>query len=403
MTDTPNDSYSILLVDDEPFVRQLTARLLTSIGFSAISEASNGHEALKLIDSTGGSFDIIFCDLMMPDMDGIEFVRHLSELKDPPAIAFLSGAEAAILRAAKGLALARRLNVLGTILKPAKIPDIERALTNFDEDSRPRSRRSVPDITESDLARAIEADELIFHYQPKVAIPSRSLNSVEALVRWKHPKFGLVFPDAFVALAESGPLITPMTEKLVEIAVRQLAAWKADRLETRVAVNLSPSMLSDVTLPERLVSLTTKYGVPAEQVVLEITETGVAEDEAIYLEIVTRLHMKGFEISIDDFGTGSSSLSKLEAMPFGELKIDRAFVDGAHADPTKSAILKASINLAKSLNLKTIAEGVELEEDWKLLHELGCDIVQGYFVAKPMPPEDLSDWVRKWASREALP
>ena len=388
-------SLSVLLVDDEPFVRKLTGRLLSEFGFERIEEAANGREALDLLDASA-AFDVMFCDLMMPDMDGVEVVRHLSEREESPAIAFLSGADAAVLRAAEGLARARRLNVLGAIPKPVNKPDIEKALAALEEDQRPRSRRALPKITEDDLARGIDEDELFFHYQPKVHVKTRALNSVEALVRWKHPEHGLVFPDAFVGLAESGPLITPMTEKLVEIGLRQLSEWKAGGLDTRVGVNLSPSMLSDVTLPERLFKMTRDFDLQPEQVVLEITETGVAEDEAIYLEIVTRLNMKGFVLSIDDFGTGSSSLEKLEALPFTELKIDRAFVDGAHANPTKLAILEASLGLAKSLGLKTVAEGVEVKNDWDLLHGLGCDVIQGYYVAKPMAAEDLLPWLDNW-------
>ena len=386
-------SIAVMLVDDEPFVRQVTGMLLTKMGCPTPLEASNGQEALSQLTGGQASVDVIFCDLMMPDMDGVELVRHLSELEDPPAVVLLSGAKDTILRATVGLALARRLHVLGFVKKPVSRPDVEAVLNNLSEDFRPLSRRQIPKITEQELSRGIQHRELLLHYQPKVDVRTKQLNSVEALVRWKHPNHGLVFPEAFIELAESSPLITPMTEMLVELAVQQVAEWKDQGVQTHIGVNLSPSMIHDVSLPERLYQLTADHGLAPENVVLEVTETGYVKDEAIYLEILTRLHMRGFPLSIDDFGTGSSSLEKLAALPFSELKVDRAFVDGASKDDTKRAILEGSLGLAKSLKLKAVAEGVETQADWDLLASLGCDVVQGYFVAKPMPADQLLPWV----------
>ena len=154
-----------------------------------------------------------------------------------------------------------------------------------------------------------------------------------------------------------------------------------------MGINLSPSMLSDVALPDRFSRMAADFSLPPEAIVFEITETGVAEEERIYLEIVTRLHMKGFKLSIDDFGTGNSSLQKLEALPFTELKVDRQFVHGAHKNEAKRAILTASLGLARSLGIKTVAEGAEFKEDIDLLRKLNCDVVQGFYFSKPLAPE----------------
>ena len=140
------------------------------------------------------------------------------------------------------------------------------------------------------------------------------------------------------------------------------------------------------------------FSVSPEKIIVEITETGVAREELIYLEIVARLRMKGFALSVDDFGTGMSSLQRLEALPFGELKIDRQFVDGAHKNAAKRAILQASIGLAKTLGQKSVAEGVERREDWDILKQCGCDLAQGYFIAKPMPDQDLPNWIKSWSA-----
>jgi EAL domain-containing protein (putative c-di-GMP-specific phosphodiesterase class I) len=163
-----------------------------------------------------------------------------------------------------------------------------------------------------------------------------------------------------------------------------------------MGINLSPSMLSDVALPDRFARMAADLSLPPEAIVFEITETGVAQEERIYLEIVTRLHLKGFSLSIDDFGTGHSSLQKLEALPFTELKVDRQFVHGAHRNVAKRAILEASLGLARSLGMKTVAEGVELKEDWDLLKQLDCDVVQGFFVSKPLAHTDVLPFTTSW-------
>ncbi|MGE3334125.1 MAG: EAL domain-containing protein [Rhodospirillaceae bacterium] len=389
-------NYRVLLVDDEPFIRTMTARVLAELGGKAFVEAGNGREALAILDDPDSHIDLILCDLSMPDMDGVEIVRHLAGRKETPALAFLSGADSAVLRAAESLARAYRLNILGCIAKPASKAALSAVFDQVSAEAAPKARRERPSVDASDLLRGIEAGELTLFYQPKVGIRSGEVDSVEALVRWNHSLHGLLPPDTFVPLAETSGHIGVMTERVVEIALTQLATWRKDGFAGHIGVNLSPSMLSDVSLPDRFAKMADDLGLPPESIVFEITETGVAQEERIYLEIVTRLHLKGFALSIDDFGTGHSSLQKLEALPFTELKVDRQFVHGASRNSAKRAILEASLGLAKSLGMKTVAEGVEHKEDWDLLNTLNCDVVQGFYVSKPLPQSDLPRWAATW-------
>jgi EAL domain-containing protein (putative c-di-GMP-specific phosphodiesterase class I)/FixJ family two-component response regulator len=379
----------VLLVDDEPFIRMMAARVLTELGCAGFVEAGNGREALAHLDAPGANIDLILCDLSMPDMDGVEIVRHLAGRKDVPALAFLSGAESSVLRAAESLARAYRLNMLGAVAKPATKDALRIVLDHISAEAVPKARRERPSVDAADLARGIREGEITLYYQPKVDIRTGAVDSAEALVRWNHSRHGLLSPDLFVPLAESSGQIGPMTETVVELALAQLAAWRRQGFAGHMGVNLSPSMLSDVTLPDRFARMAADLSLPPEAIVFEITETGVAQEERIYLEIVTRLHMKGFELSIDDFGTGHSSLQKLEALPFTELKVDRQFVHGAHRNPAKRAILEASLGLARSLGMKTVAEGVEHREDLDLLKTLNCDVVQGFYFSKPLAPADV--------------
>ncbi len=388
--------FRVLLVDDEAFVRGMTARVLAQLGCTQFLEAANGHEALAMLDTHGNGIDLVLCDLAMPDMDGVEIVRHLAGRTERPAIIFLSGIESGALRAAEALARAYRLNVLGSLRKPASKIDIQALLEQMPVDYRAKAKHADLSVTEGRLRQAIETNELCLYYQPKVRVDTGKPDGFEALVRWDHPDHGIVGPDKFVSLAETTSLIGPMTEALVVLGFRQQAQWKAEGLDTRVSLNLSPSMLSDISLPDRFEKLAADLGLGPASIVFEITETGVAKEETIYLEIVTRLHMKGFALSIDDFGTGLSSLQKLEALPFAELKVDRQFVHGAHRNDAKRAILKASLGLAHSLGLKSVAEGVERKEDWDLLKELGCNLGQGFYVSAPMAAKDVPAWLRSW-------
>jgi EAL domain-containing protein (putative c-di-GMP-specific phosphodiesterase class I)/AmiR/NasT family two-component response regulator len=388
--------YRVLLVDDEPFIRAMTARVLAELGCTTFIEAANGREALALLDAPDAHIDLILCDLSMPDMDGVEIVRHLAGRKETPALAFLSGADSGVLRAAEALARAYRLNMLGCVAKPASKEALRSVLNDVSAEAAPKARREKPAVDADDLARGITAGEITLHYQPKVGIGTGRVDSVEALVRWNHERHGLLSPDIFVPLAESSGHIGAMTETVVDIAFRQLAAWRERGFTAHMGVNLSPSMLSDVSLPDRFARMAADLSLPPEAIVFEITETGVAQEERIYLEIVTRLHLKGFALSIDDFGTGHSSLQKLEALPFTELKVDRQFVHGAHRHPAKRAILEASLGLARSLGMKTVAEGVEHKEDWDLLKQLNCDVVQGFYVSKPLTHADALSFTASW-------
>jgi EAL domain-containing protein (putative c-di-GMP-specific phosphodiesterase class I)/FixJ family two-component response regulator len=400
VAENPNAKYRVLLVEDEAFIRAIVVRALSQLGFTQFVEAPNGREALVVLNAPDSKIDLLLCDLDMPDMDGIEFVRHLASLSETPALAFVSGMEPRALRAAEALARAYRLRVLGCVTKPVTPRELQRVLDQLSIEAPPKAADLDLCVTEDRLLQAIDGNELCLYYQPKLWIDPMRIDSVEAVVRWSHPDHGVVGPSEFVPLAESTSLIHRMTENLVVQAFRQQALWRTDGFDAHIGINLSPSMLSDVSLPDRYAGLAFDLGIDPASIVFEITETGIVKDEAIYLEIVTRLHLKGFTLSIDDFGTGLSSLQKLEALPFAELKIDRQFVHGASGNSAKRAILTASIALARSLEMKVVAEGVEREDDWDLLKELKCDVAQGFFVARPMAPEALLAWVRSRSPSE---
>jgi EAL domain-containing protein (putative c-di-GMP-specific phosphodiesterase class I) len=244
-----------------------------------------------------------------------------------------------------------------------------------------------------DLRRALGSDELVLHYQPKVDLSSGRVRSAEALVRWQHPERGLLPPGEFIAAAEGTGLILPLTLHTIELAVAQARTWYDAGREIQVAVNLSPRCLLEVHLPEAVQEVLARHGLPPRLLRLEITESTIMTDPGRALGILTALQQSGVALSLDDFGTGYSSMSYLKRLPVDELKIDRSFVTDMLAAGSDSVLVRSSIDLGHNLGLVVVAEGVEDSQTMAALGVLGCDVVQGYHLARPMPAEALTRWL----------
>jgi EAL domain-containing protein (putative c-di-GMP-specific phosphodiesterase class I) len=246
----------------------------------------------------------------------------------------------------------------------------------------------------AELQRAITEHELVVHYQPKIHVASGLPAGVEALVRWQHPRHGLVAPGEFMPLAEQTDLMVPLTEYVVREAFRQTARWKADGADVRVAVNTSARNLGDVRFPETIDAALREAGLRPGDVELEVTENTVMAQSDRAVLVLNGLREIGVSLSIDDFGTGYSSLANLRLLPFDELKIDRSFVADMARDPNSALIVRAIIDLARNLRLETVAEGVEDAAVLGMLHDLGCTMAQGYLIARPTSAEDVTAWLR---------
>jgi diguanylate cyclase (GGDEF)-like protein len=244
-----------------------------------------------------------------------------------------------------------------------------------------------------ELRRAIEQDQLLLYYQPKVDFKTGRLDSVEALVRWQHPVRGLVPPDQFIPLAEHTGLITPLSHWVLTAALRQCRAWRDAGLGIRVAVNLSARLLQDERLVDSIVDLLRAWDVTPDLLQVEVTESAVMADPARALQILTRLHEMGIRIAIDDFGTGYSSLAYLKKLPADEIKIDKSFVRDMPGNADDVTIARSVIDLDHNLGLSVVAEGVEDRAVWDQLAGMGCDLAQGYYLSRPIPAAALTSWV----------
>jgi len=245
------------------------------------------------------------------------------------------------------------------------------------------------------LRRAVEHEEFVLYYQPKMECPTRRLVGVEALLRWQHPEFGLIGPDRFVTLAEDTGLIGSLTRWVVGTAVRQSRDWLDADLDIPLAVNLSALDFQETDLPALFADLLARWNVPARMLRVEITEGALLTDPIHAQDVLKRLERIGVTAALDDFGTGYSSLGYLKQFPVHELKIDRSLVTDIMLEPRDRTIVRSTIDLGHSLGLVVVAEGVEDADTLTLLDRLGCDVAQGYFLGRPMSAAGLAEWLRE--------
>jgi len=253
----------------------------------------------------------------------------------------------------------------------------------------------------TELRRAIDRGQLTLHYQPKADLRTGAIQGVEALVRWQHPERGMIPPDEFIPPAQKTGVIGPLTMFVLDEALRQCRTWALQGMELCVAVNLSTRNLLDVHLPDTVRELLTRWEVPARLLELEITESTILADPVRAMQILSRLHEMGIQLAIDDFGTGYSSLAYLKRLPVDELKIDKSFILGMEESENDAVIVRSTIDLGRNLGLRVVAEGVESAKAWNRLASIGCDVAQGYYLSRPAPADQLTEWLIERAATKS--
>lgn len=407
MTEIPGGlaDLRILLAEDDPLMARVMGALLKQHGCSAPVTVADGAAALEHLGSTDAEPDVFITDLNMPGMDGIELLRHIAERRYGGPLVLVSGEHADVLKTTRDLARTHGLNVVAALTKPVLFEALgaalEAAVTSLAEPvaaapiAGPGSATAGV-ITPDDIAQALEHDQFTVFYQPKASIETRTVSGVEALVRWNHPHHGMIGPDDFIPLAEQSDMIMALTDAVLREAIAQGGRWAAAGVPMTVSINLSMDCLSRLDYPDFIAGLAAETGFDCGLIMLEITESRLVKEMASALEVLTRLRMKGFGLSIDDFGTGYSSMEQLQRLPFTELKIDRAFVHGAQHDAKARAILESSADLGRRLGMRIVAEGVEEDGDLACVGEMGCDVVQGFIVARPMTADGFDAWLTDW-------
>lgn len=389
----------ILVLDDEPVTLALMERMLANLGFPNVRTFDRGERALAWLTGSGQAVDLVVLDLNMPGMDGVEFLRNLVELDFAGGVILASGEDEPIQQAAEALIRAHRITALGHLHKPVQPQALTALIDQWRRGARSARHGIARSYASAEVARAIANREFVNHYQPVVAVATGAVIGVETLVRWQHPTDGIVYPDRFIGVAEEHGHIDGLTQVVLDGAIAQARAWLDAGRRLRVSVNVSMDNLTALAFPDVLARQVARAELATSDIVLEITESRLMPKLITVLDVLTRLRLKRFRLSIDDFGTGHSSLAQLRDIPFDELKVDRGFVHGAASNEKKRAICDASLRLARQLNMAVVAEGVEDGEDWQFLRQQGCDYAQGYFIARPMPGQELPAWIDHWSGR----
>ena len=387
----------MLILDDDPAVAQTIQWMAESLAFEAES-VTCPSEFFERLDRMRP--EIITIDLAMPELDGVEIMRLLAERKCSAQIVISSVMGTRVLDAAQRSALEHGLSIAGVISKPISRDALRVLVGRGSELDQPvwveeeSSNREEVEISKADLQEALDRNEFEMAYQPKVECKSDVPAGLEALVRWRHPARGIVMPDLFISIAEATGLIDALT---VQIFDKSLAWFSQSfpKSDMKLSLNISARSLVDIHVADNLSDLCRRYSVAPECVVLELTETSAMVDPILSLDLMTRFRVKGFQLSIDDFGTGYSSMVQLVRLPFSEIKVDKSFVTQAQKSRESRTIIKSIIDLGHSLGLLVTAEGVEDQETMDYLKSLGCDLAQGYLIARPMWGEAAKIWVER--------
>lgn len=382
----------VLIVDDDQRICRIIKRIADSVGVESMTT-----DKAEWFISAYLNFEpnVVFMDLQMPHIDGVELLRFLARNDSAAAIILISGMDKSVVETTESLGLSLGLNMAGSLPKPIDINDAKSILERQFGPFKKKENNDVR-ISADELSEAIDQNQLVVHYQPKVQLQTGKLIGIEVLVRWQHPIHGLLYPDAFISVAEGSiELIGRLTDFVLNTALRKAIEWRDQGIHLSLALNLSATSLVDLKLPDTIRRILQIHGFDPNKCVLEITESVAMEDPSRTMDILTRFRLKNIRLSIDDFGTGYSSLVQLYRLPFNEMKIDKSFVMKSIQDEEAAAIVRISIDLGHSLGLTVVAEGIENKETYDWLKELGCDIGQGYFISKPVDARRFPIWVQQ--------
>jgi EAL domain-containing protein (putative c-di-GMP-specific phosphodiesterase class I)/FixJ family two-component response regulator len=387
-----------LVAEDDDFQRRWLVAMLNALGAKQVTEVSDGISALQVLLDTTQQIDISFIDLKMPGIDGMALIRHLANENHQTSLILASALDGSLLSSVKTMSEAYGIDMLGAIQKPATPESILELIELY----QPPSMRNVastviPDFTFDEIMRGLQNREFEPLFQPKVVFDSRQVAGAEAFARWCHPHYGLLSPSAFIPVLEEKRQMDRLDWIMIEKSAEACRSWQAGGFPVSVSINLSLSSLAKPEFAEKVIEYIAQQGLKTERFIFEISESSATTNDPHFFENMTRLRMKGFGVSVDDYGTGKSSMRQLLRIPFSELKIDRSFVVGASQDPSLELVLNSSFELCQKLKRESVAVGVETQQDWDLLQKMGCTYAQGHYIAKPMEAAVLTVWMQEWA------
>jgi len=384
-------SLRVLLVEDHPAQRSLLRKMLALLGITSVHEADCGRDAIALLHGSNFGFDLVITDLRMPNGDGLDVIRAITQDSAVRQVVLLTAADDDIVSALHSLPDEINGSRLMTVAKPMSLKQLE-DIAGRTLQRRELSRENRARWPTARLDQAIRQGELLAYLEPQLDLRRGDVIGFEALVRWQHPELGLLTPDRFLPELECAGLILPLTLRMMESALATLRALRAVGYEGGMSVNFGAGCLEDSDFPLQMAALAHRAGESCENITLELTETAQVEDSMLEVSNLARLRLEGFQLAMDDFGMGYASLAKLQRGAFNEIKIDRDFTRRISSDRTSRAAVESILALARSLDVSCIAEGIEDEQTRQWLIEIGCQQGQGYFFSRAMAPTEVVGW-----------
>ena len=391
----------ILVIDDDEDVGEFIFAAAESIGIQCTVTTA----VAAFLEALASGPAIVILDLMMPEVDGIELLRILSERRCKAGIILVSGVGKRTMETARELAVTHGLSVIGHLEKPFQVESLHTILRSIPQlaappPSRPKAKIVIED---AELRDAVECDQFVLYYQPQIDIATGNVVGLEGLSRWQHPERGLIFPDDFIPRLEKLGLMDRLGWIAINRGLAEIGKFAdAAGIAPTLSINISASALHDLKFPDTLASLITAHGVAPNKVMLEITESGLLQQLTRTLDVLTRLRLKQVQLSIDDFGTGYSMMQQLQNIPATELKIDKSFVQNMHGRDSDRIMVQKTIEIGHELGMKVVAEGVETEEQLAFLRSKHCDIAQGYLYSRPLPVNELLVWLEMYRARDVI-
>ena len=372
------ESLEVLVVDDEPDMGEFVSDALEALGH----ECRQACDKNEFCETFNDGFDVIMLDLFLPDADGIELLRLLSEAKSGAHVIFMSGKDRSILNAAQRLATDQGVPVLGTLQKPFTVDELGALIDRFDQtvSDNARSKRFKPG--RKDILKAVAEDRFSLHVSPYATTQDGSICGGEAILRWAHPNWGDIGPERFLPAAREVGAFNELLEMALTRVVAQLGAWNRQGRHMRLSLKVFPDALVEFGAAEKLESLIRSHGVEADQVILGIPETELSDRFGDYFDLLTRLRIKRFNLSIEGFGTGRMSLYQLIKAPFNEVKFDRSVIYGMEKDPEARTFMRVAVMVAHEIGIRVTAPGARDQDLLANLKNIGCDFVQGRAVGE---------------------
>lgn len=387
-----------LVAEGDQVQRHALVDILVHIGVGHITQAPDGHTALRHFNAgITPPVDIAIIDLALPGMDALELLRRLGEARCQAGVIVVGAQSNAVLFSVETMAAAYGVRVLGAIGKPVTG---SRLATLIHHHLQPagalEAREAAPALSFAQVGQGLQAGEFDPYFQPKIELESGQVKGLEMFARWRHPLYGVLGPASFMPALEAAQRVDFLDWTMIEKSVAACRTLHDQGIPISFSINVDQSTLAHPQFMEQIGACLARYQILPGYISFEITESAVLSTEPHFLERLLRLRMQGFGLAIDDYGTGRSNLQLLARIPFSELKIDRSFVDGAAKRPAIGMVLRSCLGLARSLDRRSVAVGVETKQDWDFLQGLGCTYAQGYYIAKPMPVEDFRAWLADW-------